>query len=247
MALAATAGLERLSFDTGSFQLTGWLRGGDGAAVLTVYLEGDGQAWLARTRPSTDPTPRHPIALELAAADGGAAVLALARPCQYLAPGQALVCGLPYWSNRRFAPEVIAATNRAIDQAKRRVGAGRVLLIGYSGGGVVAALAAAERTDVVAWATVAAPLDVAAWTRHHQVAALTGSLDPADRPARLAALPQRHFAGARDTVVPPALVRDFLERQGPDGARRLQVVAEADHLCCWVRRWPELRPQIPQS
>lgn len=244
-AIAAGAGFQRVAFDAGAFTLIGWQRGA--GPILTAYIEGDGLAWVSRTQVSGDPTPVHPTALRLAAADPGAAVLYLGRPCQYVQPAEARGCDARYWSDRRFAPEVVEAVNRALDQAKARAGAGRVVLIGYSGGGDVAALAAARRTDVAAWATVASPLDHPAWTRHHGVSPLAGSLDPMDDAARLATLPQVHFAGAEDDIVPPEIVRGFLAREGSGQEGRLVVVPEADHGCCWARRWPELRPLIPQS
>jgi pimeloyl-ACP methyl ester carboxylesterase len=247
-ALAVGAGLQPVTFDAGPFVLAGDLKGaGSGQPVLVVYIEGDGLAFVSRTQRSRDPTPRHPVGLELAVADPSPAVLYLGRPCQYVTPSEERGCGPQYWSNDRFAPEVIEAVNHAIDQARVRVGAGRVVLIGYSGGGAVAALAAARRSDVAAWATVAAPLDHAAWTRWHDVSPLDGSLNPVDEAARLAGLAQIHFVGAADDVVPAAIVRGFLEREGPDLANRLVVLPGVDHYCCWAERWPDLRPLIPSG
>ncbi len=250
-ALAAKAGFQPMVFDTGRFVLHGDLRvSGAGAGdppVLMVYIEGDGYAWVTRTRTSSDPTPRTAVGLELAAADPAPLVLYLGRPCQYVTPAEARGCGPDYWSERRFAPEVIEAINRAIDQAERRVGAERVVLVGYSGGGVVAALAAARRNDVAAWATVAAPMDLVAWTEWHRVSPLSGSLNPMDDAPSLARLPQIHFVGASDTVVPTVIVQGFLEREGPGRDKLLVVVPDADHYCCWAQRWPALRPLIPQS
>jgi pimeloyl-ACP methyl ester carboxylesterase len=244
--LAAGAGFRRQAFEAGRFVLVGYLKNGTaGAGTLTVYLEGDGLAWLSRTQLSSDPTPRQPVALALAAADPGPAVLYLGRPCQYVTVTEQRHCDPAYWSSHRFAPEVVEAAGLALDQAKARTGARRLVLVGYSGGGVLAALLAATRPDVAALASVAAPLDHAAWTRHHRVDPLAGSLNPADQAARLTALPQIHFAGTEDEVVPPALVRAFLEREGPDAAGRLHLVPGADHQCCWTRRWPELRRLVP--
>lgn len=244
-AIAAGAGFQRVAFEAGAFTLVGWQRGT--APTLIAYIEGDGMAWASRSKLSDDPTPIQPTALRLAAVDPSPAVLYLGRPCQYVQATEARGCDARYWSNRRFAPEVVEAVNRALDQAKARAGAGRVVLIGYSGGGDVAALAAARRTDVAAWATVAAPLDPGAWTLYHEVSPLVGSLDPMDDAARLAALPQAHFAGAEDDIVPPEIILGFLAREGPGHEGRLVVVPGADHGCCWADRWPGLRPLIPQS
>jgi len=39
------------------------------SAILTIYLEGDGMAWLTESTPSTNPTPQIPIALKMAIHD----------------------------------------------------------------------------------------------------------------------------------------------------------------------------------
>lgn len=79
-------------------------------------------------------------------------------------------------------------------------------LIGYSGGGVLAALIAARRTDVRRIVTVAANLDLAVWTRTLGVDAMRNSLDPAREADRIEAIPQYHLAGASDEAVPPSVV-----------------------------------------
>ncbi len=245
--MARQNGFQAVTFDAGRFVLHGALREESGShPVLTVYIEGDGLAWLSRTQISSDPTPRHPTALELATADPAPLVLYLGRPCQYVTTLETRGCGSAYWTSHRFAPEVIASINRAIDQAMARVGATRVVLIGYSGGGVAAALAAARRNDVAAWVTVAAPIDHNAWTKWHGVSPLTGSLDPLDDVQSLARLPQLHFVGDADDVVPNAIVQGFLTKEGLDRDKLIVVVPGADHYCCWAQRWPTLRPLIPQ-
>jgi len=55
----------------------------------------------------------------------------------------------------RFAPEVINSFSRAIDTLKEKSGAKYVELVGYSGGGAIAVLVAAGRSDVVGVRTVA--------------------------------------------------------------------------------------------
>ena len=239
--LAAQAGMQPVRFDAGRFVLAGEIRmAGPRQSILRVYLEGDGFGYISPTQLSPNPTPYNPVGLRLAAADPFPAVLYLARPCQYVTPPEARSCAPQYWSTHRFAPEVIDATNQAITQALAWTGTDRVVLIGYSGGGAVAALAAARRSDVVAWATVAAPLDHDAWTRWHAVAPLDGSLNPVDDAQRLAGLPQIHFVGTKDEVVPSEILRGFLKHEGAGAETRLVVIPGFDHVCCWVARWPDL-------
>jgi len=44
-------------------------------------------------------------------------------------------CVAAYWTIRRYAPEVIASMNHAIDALKHDSQATTVILVGYSGGG----------------------------------------------------------------------------------------------------------------
>ena len=51
--------------------------------TLWVFIDGDGSPWTRNgMKPAVDPTPRHPLALELAARTP-AAVLFLGRPCYF--------------------------------------------------------------------------------------------------------------------------------------------------------------------
>lgn len=204
---------------------------------LAIYIEGDGLAWLSGSTPSTDPTPIKPLALQLALTQPVGNAAYVARPCQYVRNER---CTTAFWTSARFAPDVIAATNAAIDQLKQMLSAKHLTLVGYSGGAAVAALVAVQRDDVVRLVTVAGNLDHAAWTRHHRVTPLSGSLNPADQIAALTRIPQWHFVGANDSVIPPQLLQAF-SAQFP-AARRpsVRIVPDADHHCCWTNRWPSL-------
>lgn len=203
--------------------------------VLDVYIEGDGAAWPTPFHPPRDPTPTEPVALAMAAADPAPAVLYLGRPCQYLEAAEMAGCSPEYWTNSRFAPEVVTAYMAFLDRYKDSSGASRLRLFGYSGGGVLATLLAARRTDVEQLVTVAAPLAVTEWTAWHKMTPLLGSIDPA-MAVQGQLPPATHFVGGRDTVVPPRVVAIFAARTGGI----LSEVAEFDHQCCWSRDWRQL-------
>ena len=201
---------------------------------LTIYIEGDGAAWPSIYHPPADPTPDKPTAMALAAADSADAVVYLGRPCQYLDAADLAGCDPAYWTNRRFAPEVVAAYDGLVSGLKARHAADSIRLVGYSGGGVIAALVAARRQDVASLVTVAAPLALGAWTGHHRISSLTASLDPMAATGRL---PQGvHWVGGHDRNVPSAIVAEFVRVKGG----HLRTVADFDHECCWSREWPRL-------
>lgn len=241
--LAEARGWQRLVLPAQPFELLAFAPPAPSAKVdlLTVYVEGDGLAWVTGARPSDDPTPRDPVALRLALAQPEGTAAYLARPCQFVLPlGQGQGCDARYWADERFSPEVIDATSRALDQLLRRFSPRRLMLVGYSGGGAVAALLAAHRRDVDGLVTVAGNLDHAAWTSLHGAAPLRGSLNPANERRALEGLPQWHLAGAQDRVMPPAITQGFAAGFSVGPPPRVLIVAGADHGCCWPALWPGL-------
>jgi hypothetical protein len=243
--IAASAGMAQRDIAAAPFLIRSYERIGDpGRANARVYIEGDGLAWLSANRPSPDPTPIDPVALSLARADRSANVIYLARPCQYTGLASGGVCPDRYWRGARFAPEVIAAMNGAIDDAKRRHGLRGIELVGYSGGAAIAVLAAARRGDVVSIVTVAGNLDNDAFIRLHQVSPMPASLNPADVAARIARIPQRHFVGGGDWIVPVGIYQSYRARAGQEARIGVTIVPEADHQHGWTERWRGLLGKV---
>lgn len=242
--LAVKAGWAYSALQVGHFRLAVWQpahRSPD--KRLTVYLEGDGMAWVTTSTPSADPTPVDPIALKLALAQPEGNVAYLGRPCQYV-DAERSGCDSRYWKQARFAEDVVAASDQAIEMLKRSHQAQQITLVGFSGGATVAALVAARRTDVDRLVTVAGNLDPHAWTQSKGLAPLTGSLSPVDYLEKLSSIAQWHFAGALDSVIPPSLTQGFIDRF-PSGQRPiLWVNPEFQHNCCWANSWPMLWQRI---
>lgn len=204
--------------------------GNEASGRLTIYLEGDGMAWLNRSTPSNDPTPINPVALRLAVTPQHGRVAYLARPCQFVSSSQ---CHERYWTEARFSSEVLAAMMQAVDMLKAKSATDRIVLVGYSGGAAIATLLAESRTDVVGLVTVAGVVDHRAWTRWHGLTPLSLSQDPMRHYDALSAIPQRHYVGDQDNVVPPELVRFTYS---PESIQ----VEQASHSCCWSDIWPTI-------
>lgn len=201
--------------------------------LLTVYVEGDGLSWLSPTVPSNDPTPVNPVALKLAMAQSRGNAVYIVRPCQFGGIADPN-CEQIYWTGKRFSSEVIVAMSAAVDVLKARFGAKKLILVGYSGGAAVTALLAQRRSDIAAWITVAGNIDHRAWTQHHGMTPLHGSLDPMVYAAKLASLPQWHFVGARDHIVPSQPTHRFVQTML---SARVITIEDYDHACCWHLRW----------
>lgn len=252
-ALARAGGLVPASVGAGSFEPAVWQRPVQ-ASALTVYVEGDGAAWLDRFTPSPDPTPADPTALRLAALDPTPAVAAAGRICQHQGAAsrpQPLCRDVAWWTDRRFTADALRTLNLTLDELKRRAGAQRLHLVGFSGGGTLAALAAAERPDVASLRTVAGNLSPFDVNRLHDVETPPGTLSPLDVAGKLARMPQIHFTGLRDKVTPPQIADLYADRvrragvnereNGPAAAACVRVVrVDAGHNDGWAERWPAL-------
>ena len=229
-----------ISFDVPPFTLAGLLKyNSNASADLVVYLEGDGRG-VVRGRVSPDPTPSKAMGFELAKSDPASSVLYLARVGQFQ-PDQTGKKYQEYWSNKRLSAESVRAASQAIDRAKAQVGAQRLHLIGYSGGGGLAVLLAEQRPDVASLVTVAGLLDTNWWVREKNFQPLTGSLNPADQAMRISHIPQVHFYGSEDSIIPPAMSAHFQTLAPFTSFKRVEV--DTNHWRVWPEVWPNLLSQ----
>lgn len=201
-------------------------------AHLTIYLEGDGFAWSSRTKVSSDPTPINPVGLKLAVQHYQINGAYLARPCQYLKL-QNPKCNSMFWTDARFSIEIIDSLNQGIDALKSRFGAKSISLIGYSGGGAIAALLAAKRTDVTQFVTIAGNLDHKFWTDLHNLSPLKRSLNPPHFWQKLQHVNQIHYVGEKDKVVPLSVYESYVSRFSNDNKITLKIIPGVNHHCCW--------------
>lgn len=246
-ARAEAVGMQRALVQTDGFVLTSFYRITRPDQPLTVYIEGDGFAWRTRTQPSQDPTPRKAVGLALATADPASNVLYLARPCQFTPMSANPRCAVTYWTGKRFAEPVIAAMNQAVSDYAKRLPGQPIHLVGFSGGGAVAALIAARRDDVASLRTVAGNLDMDEVNRIHRVSAMPESLNAIDVAPRLSGLAQVHYSGSDDTVVPVEIAQRFIKASG-DRCAQLRRVPGLAHDGDWQRLWPSfLNDPLPCS
>ena len=212
--------------------------------TLRVYIEHDGTPWTSIDVVARDPTPRTPYALELMAKESGPRLL-LGRPC-YFHTMAAPPCSPLFWTHARYSSAVVTSMVAALRRYLDLHGHRTVVLVGYSGGGTLAWLMASRIPETVGLVTIAANLDIDRWTHLHGYTPLAGSLNPASSPPLPPHIIERHYTGGRDANVPPAVAHAFASRH-PRAS--IIEIADADHSCCWVERWPllssdkELAPQ----
>jgi len=237
--IAQHSRLSRDDIQTNPFLIATWSRITAPVHSLRVYIEGDGFAWKSRTQPSDDPTPRNPIGLMLAATDKNQNVLYIARPCQFIGPPLPAHCDKRVWTSDRFSPSVIDAMNDALSQFVKQYPGVKLELIGYSGGGNIAAILAERRTDVRSLRTVAGNLDVAYVNAIHHVSAMPDAVSAIDRASALRTMPQLHFSGDADKTVTPEVAQRFQRAVGGT-CSQVDIVSNMTHGSDWAAIWPQL-------
>lgn len=265
-----------------------------------VIIESDGAAWRAAGfKPPKDPTPVHPIGLQMALRTSpDAKVLYLARPCQFISGDERLGSQDPkdtvnndlilarhkqtsclderWWTVWRYRADVIDQYAKLIeDQLKDQLPSprhsahhvhnnqhtwihdkpGQVILLGFSGGGSVAALLAAffaakaARSEAIdqrgplaggslCLITLAAPLDLNRWAKHHRLSLFKDVPSGKLLAEKILALRSFHAFGGRDRKVPLESAGDFLLTDSWQD--RVHQYAELAHDASWIRLWPDL-------
>ena len=208
------------------------------AKTMTIYIEGDGASRLFKTIPPRNPTPSQSLVAAMAAEDQNQFVMYLARPCQFIAVQTLKECDESMWTDGRFSTQVIAMSNQAIDRALLNVPTVRLNLVGHSGGGTLAALIAAQRSDVNCLVTMASPLDITAWARALLIAPLTRSQNPAKPNANLQQIRQTHYLGEDDLIVTKESIGEY--RNFPRDAQ-FMTISGFDHRRYWLEQWSLLQ------
>ena len=239
--IASSHGFLEVSYKTSIFTLYGQekilnpLTG-----KVHIYIEGDGLSWARPNRISDDPTPKNPVALKLAAQDPYENVIYWARPCQFNLSENKSLCTPAIWTDSRMGLSVIQAFKEALERVRHWYSFEHITLVGYSGGGGIATLLAAECPPIHLLITIAGNLDPVSWTHHHGLRPLKKSLNPIDSVHQLREVPQIHFVGEKDRIIPPFLVQKYLGALGKSEKAKLIIVKGQNHHSGWDRRWKSL-------
>ena len=230
---------------TSQFKHMVLIQGEKNTSRLHVYIEGDGRPFSNRFQISTDPSPRHPLMLELMAQDKTAS-LYLGRPCYFTKSNLLMAdeqCNYHWWTDARYSDAVVSSMIDALRQNLKKYAFKGVTLIGHSGGGTLALLMSERMPEVDQLVTLAGNLDTQAWARYHHYTPLSNSLNPAEKIKSLMPAKQLHFMGSKDDNIPPSLGQNFLTQTGQQG----RIIEGFDHSCCWDSRWQELLVEIDKQ
>ena len=160
---------------------------------LFVFIDGDGSPWSrAGAEPARDPTPHRAIALELAT-NTPHSVLYLGRPCYFTVHSDS-ACTARIWTSDRYSKSVVESLAAVVNRFAAEYRYSHTVLIGYSGGGTLAALMA-QYIASVSVVTIAANLDVAAWASFHNYLPLSAIINPPPPPPPIRFNPPPPFGG----------------------------------------------------
>lgn len=214
---------------TRTFKLATWQKIKNPQSPYRIYIEGDGYAFNSAGKPSSNPTPRSQLVRDMAFGDYHDNVIYIARPCQFI---QNEICSKRHWSTARFSPEVINSTAEVI---KNIAGSNEVTLIGYSGGAQVAGLVAVNKPQIKTkkLITVAGNLDHLVWSQYHKLPPLNESMNLEAYKAEYLKIPQVHFVGGKDDVIPAFLTQNFIE-----GTHEVIIIPANTHSQGWQNIYP---------
>lgn len=203
---------------------------------LNIYIHGDGRPWLKPGTIAVDPSPNYSLTWALFLNDPRPSLF-ISRPCYFEAHKLDQNCSPTLWTNARYSADVVASLKNTVSEALNQQQANAINLVGFSGGGALAMLVAAELDrdieHLLSVKTIAANLDHQAWAEHHDYSPLSLSLNPRDlEPLEVE---QIHFCGAHDSNIPVSILDAFFARQGV--ACR---IVDAQHERGWLKKWPAL-------
>jgi hypothetical protein len=239
---AINSGMQLIEIPSNGFVLSSFQRINHNNSPIRIYIEGDGFAWITRTEPSDDPTPKNALALKLALKDTASNVVYLARPCQY-SLAKSPKCNVNKWTDERFSSEMMHVMSLGLDSIKSAHPRQSFELIAYSGGATIALMLAAQRHDIISLRTVAGNLSPKLVNKHHKVSAMNNAVDPIEISNKIAFIPQIHFYGTDDKIVPQWIAETYLKSIKDKRCAQMIAVEKTSHEDGWVEAWPRLLNQ----
>ncbi len=226
-----------------SLPVSTWLyEGPKKSNVVRVYIEGDGRAWVRKSRMSTNPTPKNRLVHALMLKDKKTDIAYLGRPCHFQQNG---LCHPRVWTFDRYSEDTLNIMNNALSAIKKKQNYQAIELVGFSGGATIALLLASQRDDIASVRTIAGNLDPAYTNTLHKVTPMPSALNPADYIDTLKNIPQYHFVGADDPIVKPAIVNHYLSRFTDMYCIQFKILPGVTHHKGWVDHWEQLLSESP--
>lgn len=244
--IAYQSNLESFVIETPIFDLFGYYKVANSSSEASIYIEGDGLSWIDKWTVSNNPTPLNPLALKLASLDSSTKVIYLARPCQYLDLNYEKNCLPKYWTSHQFSKEILDLYQQALNQIKERFQVDTFHIVGFSGGAAIAIMLAGDREDIKTLRTIAGNLDHISLNTFKKVNPLSGSLDTMNYAMKTKKIPQIHYYGGKDKIIPSWITKNYLKTINHTSCVSILEVIEASHLEGWEKSWRKFNQNFPK-
>lgn len=209
---------------------------------LTVYIEGDGLAWIDRFTISSNPTPKDPLAFKLALTDQSDNVIYLARPCQYESSKN---CNKDIWTTSQYSSAVLNSYKIIINQLSKNYE--EIHLVGYSGGaGIAMYLGSIGNKSIKSIRTIAGNINHNELTKILNISKLKKSISFYSIEKKARTIPQVHFYGLKDKIVPNLLHRSYKNRYINNKCIKIKPVNDASHSNGWINYWKINNINLPK-
>ncbi len=218
--------------------------------TLTVFIEGDGAPWENNGfSPPADPTPQKPIGLELTIQETkiqiqtnvqstrtpGRVIAYLSRPCQFV---KRRPCRPDLWTDGRYGDRAMQLITEALVSLMQTTNTRRLYIVGYSGGGVVAKLLEKHLDGLECIVTLAAPLDLGAWTSRLRISPLQITKSQASTQKSTPEVISSHYIGDHDKLV---RLSDLGGYAVPSPHNSVISLPGVSHNQGWLQHWSNIR------
>lgn len=217
-------GYQKAEIPGDRIMLATWTKNVKPAQKLRIYIEGN-----AVTGGLFDKYAKveHPVAMQLALKDDYPYIIYLGRPCYYV---EQKACRPIAWEEGKYMPEIVDEMKAAIERIQKKYRITDIELIGYDGGGTLAMLLAARLKNAkVNVITIGGILNTEHYALFHDEQYPKDSLNPANERFLLSAIPQVHYVGGKDNVMPLAFTQDFVKKMPKPLSVKIKALPNADH------------------
>jgi len=234
-------GLRQKTYQTKNFQIYTLQRITDVNKKVRIYFEGDGKAYIKKNVISPNPTPTSYFLVNLLAEDDSPNLIYIARPCQFV-KDEKCYNNHPerYWTSAKFSKEVIEAMN----EVTKNFSEFKLELVGYSDSATIAKYVAAENQknyqNVINLRTIAGNLDNKKLSQINKAAIDDYIVNEASTLKTLAKIPQIHFIGKEDAVIPGIISKSYLQSLPKKNCIKIITVPATTHSSGWQENWVEL-------
>ena len=232
--ISAKGNFKNFVFNTKNYQIFSAQRLINKNQIINIYIEGDGRSWIDRDTISSNPTPTVPFALNLANIDTDNNVIYLARPCQYAFNQK---CNDSVWTSHQFSKPVLMSYMEVLDAIKEQNNNNKFNLIAYSGGATIALMLGANREDIQSIRTIGGNLDHNELSKITKTSPLINSIAAKEFIFKTEKIPQIHYYGEKDKVIPEKIYLDFIDKFVKKNCVNIRKVESLDHYLGWDTFW----------